>query len=65
MIMIIYVEQSTAPKALHNNIYCMVQPIYDFIYDGGLLLFTEAERPGWMEDPFAHMMEDFCHIAYH
>ncbi len=38
----------------------MVQPIYDFIYDVGLLLFTEAERAGWMEDPFAHMMEDFC-----
>lgn len=56
MIMIIYVRQSTAPKSLHNNIYCMAQPIYDFIYVG-LLLFTEAETPGWMED--------FCHIAYH
>ncbi len=43
----------------------MVQPIYDFIYDVDLLFFTEAERAGWMEDPFAHMMEDFCHIAYH
>lgn len=51
MIMISYVWQSTA-TSLHNNIYCMVQPIYDFIYDVGLLLFTEAERAGWMEDPF-------------
>lgn len=47
-IMISYERQATAPKSLHNNIHCMALPIYDV----GLLLFTEVERLGWMEDPF-------------